>query len=325
MKALQSAHDAYDARIAATEAIAEAAETAVCKVRSLERKVDAFEADEREGPFVVWCKEAVTTLQGSVEGMKGLRQKVSALDGKMERLGEDVERIRDEGGVVKGVVRRLEVLEGERREEERRVRELEREVLRLRNEGRQRGNSRLPEDEHGGVIEETYDEVQADDNPLTVFYGINTQSPVRRQDHEHISTDARRQYQSPGKLNASFQRLPGRTDNVQPPDADIVRPEDDSFDLLEAAPGARYGWENTQQFKNMQNELFALRAMCRTQESKSGSDTADATQRPQEPQITGRANNINFSDATTEAEADFINNSGSLHHGKSRGSVGALR
>lgn len=329
MKSLQSAHDAYDARIAATEAVAEAAEAAISKVKMLERKVEALEADEREGPFVAWVKEAVGQLQGAVEGLKGVRGKVSKVEREVERLGEDLDAVRDESEVLKGVVRRLEVLEGERRDEGRRVKELERSVQRLRNDARGRGDGEE-------VVEKTYDEGQADDNPLAVFYGIDAQSPARRQespsrrqasplrrhDHGRANTTIRHQDRSPSRLTESPQRRHG---DLQPPDEDIVRPEDDSFDLMEAAPEIEYGWENTQQFKDMQKELAVLRAMCRVQEPKSSNETADATQRPQETLIVGRENNIDFSDATTETEAEYNDNANRSHMGVTRGSVGALR
>ncbi|KAF1932437.1 uncharacterized protein M421DRAFT_2060 [Didymella exigua CBS 183.55] len=315
MKALQSAHEAYNARIAAIEAVADAAEAAVARVRGLERKVEALEADEREGPFVAWCKEAVTGLQGSVEGIKGLRQRVCALDGRVERLGEDVEGVRDEGGVVRGVVKRLEVLEGGRREEGRRAAEVQR--LSHRQE-----DSRQRECEREGV-EEALGEAQEDDNPLAVFYGIETQSPSKRQDRERTSTAARPQGRSPGRLTESPQRH-GHTGVLPPPDEDTVRPEDDSFDLLEAVPEIEYGWENTQQFKDMQKELAALRAMCRAQEPKSSNEAADATQRPQETLIVGTENNAGFSDATTEMEVECNDNGRQFHQGTPPGSVSVL-
>jgi hypothetical protein len=362
MKELQAAHNAYDARIKATEAIAEAAEAAVGRVRELGRKVEAIEDDEREGPFVRWCKEAVGQLQVSVDGMKGVRQRVSALDGMVERLGEDVDKVRDESGAVKGVLRRLEVLEGERGEERRMVRELEREVEMLRGI-QMRADSRQQGDEDEEMVKETYDEAPVDDNPLAVFYGIETQSPARHQesparpqDRERTSTAAYQQGRSPSRLaesptrrqaspprrqdptrtstatrhqNCSPSRLANsaqrRYDDLLPPDENIVLPEDDSFDRLEAAPDAEYGWENTQQFKNMQKELETLRAMCRAQESESSNETAGTTQRRQETQLVRRENDVGFSDATTEPEAEY-NGEGSLfHQSVPQGPVHALR
>jgi hypothetical protein len=334
MKELQAAHSAYDARISATEAVAEAAEAAVSKVRDLQRKVDALEADERESPFVSWVKEAVGQLQISVDGMKGLRQRVSALDGKMERLGEDVETVRDEGGVVKGVMRRLEGLEGERMEDGRRFRELEEEVQKLRDGHHRRGDRQRLGDRHEEVVEETYDEARTDDNPLAVFYGIDTQSPVRRQESSHRRQASPSRRQDHGHYSASTP-LQGRSasrlvppqrhyDDIQPSDEDIARPEDNSLNLLEAAPEIEYGWENTQQFKDMQKELATLREMCRTQEPKNSNETADTTQHPQDTLIVDRETNVGFSDATTETEAD-PNDANRFHRGAPRGSVGALR
>lgn len=363
MKKLQAAHDAYDARIKATEAVAEAAEAAVSTVKDLKRKVAAIEEDEREGPFVRWAKEAVGQLQISVDGMKGVRQKISALDGVVERLGEDVEKVRDEGGVVKNGLRRLEMLEGERREEGRMIRELKREVTKLKEGGQRRGDIGQLEGEDEEMAEETYDKVPVDENPLAVFYGIETQSPARRQesparhqDRERSSTVTYQQGHSPSRLvesptrrqasplrrqdptrtdtaishqNRSPSRLASsaqrRYDDLLPPDEDVVQPDDDSFKLLQAAPDIEYGWENTQQFKNMQKELEALRAMCRSQETKSGNETADTTQRPQETQLVRKENNIGFSDATTEAEAEHNGEGSRFHQGVPQGSVDVLR
>lgn len=363
MKELQAVHDAYDARIKATEAVAEAAEAAVSRVRELGRKVEAIEADEREGPFVRWCKEAIGQLQISVDGMKGVRQRVSAFDAKMERLEEDVGKVRDEGGVVKNVLRRLEVLEGERREEGSRYAELEKEVKKLRDVSHRREDSVRREGEGEEMVEETYDEALVDDNPLAVFYGIETQSPARReesptrrrhrectstathqqvrspsrlvesptrrqvssvrcQDPSRASTAIRHQIRSPSRPADSAQR---RYDDLQPTDEDMVRPEDDSFRLLESEPEVEYGWENTQQFKNMQKELEALRAMCRTQEPKSSNETADTTQHPQETQLVRRENNIEFSDAITETEIEYNGASSRFCKGAPQDPVDALR
>ncbi|KAJ4383006.1 hypothetical protein N0V86_002233 [Didymella sp. IMI 355093] len=334
MKELQAVHSAYDARISATEAVAEAAEAAVSKVRDLQRKVDALEADERESPFVSWVKEAVGQLQISVDGMKGLRQRVSALDGRMERLGEDVETVRDQAGVVKGVTRRLEGLEGERKEDGRRLRELEEEVRKLRDGDHRRDYRQRLEDAHKEVVEETYDEAQTDDNPLAVFYGIDTQSPVRRQEslHRRQASSSRRQDRGhysaltphQGRSASRLESPQRRYDDTQPPDEDIARPKDDIFNLLEAVPEIEYGWENTQQFKDMQKELATLREMCRTQDPKNSNETADTTQCPQDTLIVGRETNVGFSEATTETEAD-PNDAGRFYQGAPRGSVGAWR
>lgn len=318
MKELQAQHEAYDARIQATESVAEAAEAAVHKVKQMETKIAAFEADEADRPFDAWAKEAIGQLQVFVDGQKGVRQKLSGLEMKVGKLGEDVERVRDEDGLLRSVVRRLKVLEDDRREEERKVRELQREVERLRTSGHRQ------EKVHDEVHEETYDEVQADDNPLAVFYGIDTQSPSRRQDHGRKSND---RYQEDGlarRLTESPQQQRGLVSDLQPPNEGTVRLEEDGFDLLEAAPDIDYGWENTQQFKDMQKELAALRAMCRTQEPKDSNETAHATQRPHETIIVPRNNNIDFSDATTEAEAEY-NDAGHDRSCTTRRSADVLR
>lgn len=347
MKELQAVHDAYDARIKATEAVAEAAGAAVSRVMELSRKVEAIEADEMEGPFVRWCKEAIGQLQISVDGMKGVRQRVSTLDSKIERLEEDADKVRDGDGVFKNVLSRLEVLEGEMKERRRRYAELE--VKKLRDVGHRREDNVWREDGGEEMVQETYGEA-VDDNPLAVFYGIETQSPARREEsptrhrrHKCCSTTTQHHDRSSSRLvepstrrristvssqnpsRASSATRPQIRSPSRPADKDMMRPEDDSLCLLESAPEFEYGWENTQQFKNMQKELEALRAMCRTQEPKSNDETADATQRPQETQLVCRENSTGFSDATTETEIEYNDASSRPCPGASQDLVDVLR
>lgn len=324
MKELQAQHDAYETRIAATEAVAEAAEAAVHQVKQLGAKVKAIEEDEKDRPFDGWVKEAVGQLQVAVDGLKGVRGRISGLERKVEGLGEEIEGVRGDGALLRSVVRRLEVLESERRDE---VRAIERRDT----AGRRQQDAQ----------ECAYDEPVVDENPLAVFYGIDTQSPARRQEspsrrdqslvryeepslrHNDHHNTAYRQNHPARKSSQSPQR---RLRDLQPRDEDTPLPTEDVFDPLESAPETNYGWENTQQFKDMQRELAELRAMCRTQERKHGNDTADATQRPQETLIVHRDNNMAFSDATTEAEAE-LNDAGlgRFRMGVSQGQVDMLR
>ncbi|KAJ4307552.1 hypothetical protein N0V94_009694, partial [Neodidymelliopsis sp. IMI 364377] len=178
-----------------------------------------------------------------------------------------------------------------------RVKALEIEIAKLRN-GEERRES-------------VHVDWQQDDNPLHVFYGIDTQPPSTRQDHE-IRYDRQEQDAQPASLSRPYMQdhKPGDNEvavgngNLQSPDEDTLRPTDNSLDVLEPAPGIDYGWENTQQFKAMQKELAMLRAMCRTQEPRSSGQQAEATQRLNETIVPSRENNPNFSDATTEVEAE---------------------
>lgn len=333
MKELQAQHAAYESRIAATEAIAEAAEAAIHQVKQLDLKVKAIEEEEKDRPFDEWAKEAVGQLQVAVDGLKGVRGKISGLERKFDGLEEEFDGVRSEGALLRSLARRLEVLEGERKDEAMGTEQ--------QNTARHRQ-------------EDVYDEALADDNPLLVFYGIDTQSPAQGQEppsrHQKLPSrrhespvryqepsprqknsvrkiiTASRQKQSVRKHNQSLQHHHGLTGDLQPPDENTQMLGDDEADLKDAAHETNYGWENTQQFKDMQRELAELRAMCRTQEPKNSNDSADATQIPQETLIVHRENNLGLSDATTEAEAEFneAGRSPSLI-GDSLGQVGLLK
>jgi len=333
MKELQAQLAAYESRITATEAIAEAAEAAIHQVKQLDLKVKAIEEEEKDRPFDEWAKEAVGQLQIAVDGLKGVRGKISGLERKVDGLEEDVEGVKSEGALLRSVATRLEVLEGERKDEAM---------------GTEQQTTAGPRQKDG------YDEMLADDNPLSVFYGIDTQSPAQVQEppsrqqklpsrrHESPvrdqepslrhknsigkNTTADRQKQPIRKHNQSLQRHHDLTGDLQPPDEDNPMLGDDKADLKEAAHETNYGWENTQQFKDMQRELAELRAMCRTQEPKNCNDSADATQIPQETLIVHRENDLGLSDATTEAEAE-LNEAGRSPSlmGVSPGQVGLLK
>ncbi|KAJ4987353.1 hypothetical protein SVAN01_07091 [Stagonosporopsis vannaccii] len=290
LKELQTQHAAYESRITATEAIAEAAEAAVHQVKHLDLKINAIEEEEKDRPFDKWAKEAVAQLQVAVDGLKGVRAKISGLESKVDGLGEDLEGVRGDGALLRTVVRRLEVLERDRMDERRRV------------ERRDTAGCRQG-DVYEGAGEGSYDEATVDDNPLAVFYGIDTQSSVRCQ--ESPSRRPSLSHPSPVTYQQPSPKHMGQ--------------------ILEEVPQNNCGWESTQQFKDMQRELAELRAMCQTQESKNGNDTADVTQRPQETLIVHRENQLEFSDATTEAEAESNDAGlGPSHIGASRGQVDLL-
>jgi hypothetical protein len=209
-----------------------------------------------------------------------------------------VDSVRDANEKLKSLMRRLEVLEDKRQEENKKAIALEAEFVRLRASGSRQ--------------ESMYDEVQPDDNPLQAFYGIDAQPSSMRSNHglcnnevEQDESRSRRLTGSPGQRHVSRSNEPliGHGD-LRLPDEDSVQPEENKFGPLEAAPEIEYGWENTQQFKDMQKELAALRAMCRTQEPKSSGQQAEATQRPHQTIILPRENVVAFSDATTETEAE---------------------
>ncbi|KAJ4346263.1 hypothetical protein N0V95_005528 [Ascochyta clinopodiicola] len=298
VKELQARNDAYSARIQATESIAEAAEAAVHKVKQMETRIAAIEADDQDRPFDAYAKEAISQIQIFVDSHKGVRQKLSGLEQSVNTLSEDVEDVRDARGLLNNVVRRLDVLEDQRREDRRKVRELEKEVEELRSANQH----------HEPVLYE----VEPDNNPMQVFYGVETQLRSGRQHLEPRANERHNRDVRSGRLTQSPEQRHGyrakdtlqEHGSLQSPD-DVVRPEEESFDLPEAIPETRYDWENTQQFKDMQAELAALRAMCRTQEPKGSGHSADATQRPQETIILPKQHDPAFSDATTATEAEY--------------------
>lgn len=296
MKELQAQHNAYDARIQATESIAEAAESAIHKVKQMEAKIAAMEADDQDRPFDAWAKEAISQVQVFVDSHKGVRQKLSGLEQKMGSLGENVKSLRGTSELLKSMVRRLEVLEDERAGQSQKVKHMEAEIARLRSTG-QRHNS-VP------------GEVQPDDNPLHVFYGIDAQAHARHRCHQPKDTlekDSQPQELAESPMQRhnfrNTEMLPASHEPQQPHE-DTVRPREGDFNVLETVPEVECGWESTQQFKDMQKELVALRAMCRTQEPKSSGQTADATQRPQETIVLPRDNELAFSEATTVSEVE---------------------
>lgn len=290
----------------------------------MEAKIAAMEADDQDRPFDAWTKEAISQLQVFVDAQKGVRQKLSGLEQQVGRLDEDVEGVRDTSGLLKSVVRRLDVLESEKREDFRKMNELEKEVKRLKTSSRG----------HKEVQDAVCDDAQTDGNPLTVFYGIDTQPRSRQQDLQPSNDNILQEKNRSLTLSETPQRhfkprgtglLTSKSD-LLPPNEEVIQPEEDGFEPLDAAPKVRYDSENTRQFEYMQQELEALRAMCRTQESKSSNQTADTTQIPQETIVLPRENNFDFSDATTETEAELTDARRHQSHIRdAQGSAEALR
>lgn len=326
MKELQTQHDDFSTRIQATEAVAVAAEAAIRQLNQMDKKIAAIEADERDRPLDAWTKESIGQLQVSVDSLKGVRQKLSGLETKVEKIGDDIESARYDSDLLKNVIKSLDVLESERREDLEKVTRLEEELEKLKTEDRQqRGN-------HENVPEETYTEVQEDDNPLAVFYGIDSQPPLSRQQSlTRCQKSPARQHVSPNKNPESPMSLRNHTyddrstrendfpeqgpaesprhrhgfpGDLQPPDKEPLREKRDDFDRSETSHDADHAWENTQLYRDMQQELAALRAMCQSQEPRSSNDTAEATQRLQETVIVSRNDDVCFSDATTEPEVE---------------------
>jgi hypothetical protein len=325
MKKLQAEHDKFDARIQATEAVAEAAEAAIHRIKQMDTKIAAIEAEERDRPFDTWAKESISELTMSVDGMRGVRQKLSGLETKVDQMEEGIETAQGESATLKDVVRRLEALEGARQEEARKVTYLEKEL------GKMESGNRQPENVFEHTLEQPHDRAQAGDHPLAVFYGVDTQSPLSRHSSpmERHQSSVRRERSPIRKLMSLMrlethlqdsydthdQELPtmrptkssqwgqGYSNDLQPPDEEPLHGDEDGFEPLESQPEASGGWENTQQYRDMHRELVALRAMCPSQEVRSSNDTV-ATQRPQETILVSAKNDGDISDATTEPEVE---------------------
>ena len=324
MKKLQAEHDKFDARIQATEAVAEAAEASIHKIKQMDAKIAAIEAEERDRPFDTWAKESIAELNVSVDAMRGVRQKLSGLETKVDQMEEGIETAQGESALLKDVVRRLEVLECAKQEDARKVTHLEREL------GELESGSRQPKDAVEYTSEPPRDGAQADDHPMAIFYGLDTQSPLsrhqtpleRQQSPTRRERSPVRKSMSPMRLETHLQgtsetpdqELPtqrpaefsqwanGHSSDLQPPDEEPLHGVEDGFEPLESQPEVNGGWENTQQYKDMQRELLALRTMCPSQEVRSSNDTA-ATQRAQETILVSAKDDMDLSDATTESEA----------------------
>ncbi|KAG9201567.1 hypothetical protein G6514_005574 [Epicoccum nigrum] len=328
MKKLQAEHDKFDARIQATEAVAEAAEAAIHKIKQMDTKIAAIEAEERDRPFDTWAKESISALQMSVDAMRGVRQKLSGLETKVDQIGEGIETVQGESASLNDVVRRLEVLECARQDDARKVTYLEEELGKLESgHGQPRGVFEY-------TLEQPRDGAQADDHPMAVFYGVDTQSPLSRHKSSlgrqespvrrerspirksrspmRLETRLRNSYDTPdqefpmSKPTKSSRWSHGCLKDLQPSDGEPLLRDEGGFEPLESQPQVNGGWENTQQYRDMQRELVALQAMCPSQEVRSSNDTG-ATQRLQETVLVSTKNNVDFSDATTEPEADDNN------------------
>ncbi|KAF3001940.1 hypothetical protein E8E13_006973 [Curvularia kusanoi] len=278
MKELQEQHDRFSARIQATEAVAEAAEASLHKIKQMDAKITAIEAEEHDRPLDAWTKESIKELQISVDAMKGVRQKLSGLENKIDEIGEQVETARGESAVLKDVVKRLGTLEEERQDEARKVASLEKEVNDLRAGNRYQ---ELAVDRH---VERAQTEVREDDSPLAVFYGIEKQSPpARRQSPirglqspvrnersptRHRRSSMRREIQAQDGRSTYNQESPRKRDtessrwsrlnsnSLQPPDEEPLPGEEDDFHILETQPEVISMWENTQLYKNMEREML---------------------------------------------------------------------
>jgi DNA repair exonuclease SbcCD ATPase subunit len=127
MKELEDQHQAYDARIQATEAITEAAEAATSRIRHIEQQVAASESDEQDRPFDRWVKKEIDNFKTYVDNNKNIRQRQIELEKQISDVADDVDKRGDMPKLVKSLLRRIGRLEEERSKDANKVRQLEEE------------------------------------------------------------------------------------------------------------------------------------------------------------------------------------------------------
>ncbi|KAI4677678.1 uncharacterized protein J4E84_008997 [Alternaria hordeiaustralica] len=133
MRTLQKHHEEYEARIRSTEHVAEAAEAATSRVRHLEQQLAAIEAEDDDKAFEKWAAGEMTRLGIFVDTNKHVRQKQIELDSVVSHAMDDLDKLKHVPRELKGVLRRLDLLETGRNQDARRITSLEQEVTRLKS------------------------------------------------------------------------------------------------------------------------------------------------------------------------------------------------
>jgi hypothetical protein len=131
MRELEEQHRDYDARIQATETIAEAAEAATSRVRRIEQQVAAIESDEQDRPFDKWAEGEISGFKSFIEKNKNVRQKQIELDEKFSRLEDSVDKAKDSSKDVSSLLIRIARLETDHISDANRIRSLEADVTSL--------------------------------------------------------------------------------------------------------------------------------------------------------------------------------------------------
>ena len=133
MRTLQKHHGEYEARIRSTEHVAEAAEAATSRVRHLEQQLAAIEAEDDDKAFEKWAAGEMTRLGIFVDTNKHVRQKQIELDNVVSHAVDGLDKLKQVPRELKGVLRRLDLLEAGRNQDARRIESLEQEVTRLKS------------------------------------------------------------------------------------------------------------------------------------------------------------------------------------------------
>ncbi|KAH7086688.1 hypothetical protein FB567DRAFT_592559 [Paraphoma chrysanthemicola] len=129
---LMKQHQNYETRIQSTEVIAEAAEAATARIRSIEKKVEAIESDEHDRPFDKWAEAEIETFKIFVEKNKNVRQKQLELERQVSSVTDEIDKIsRDASHEVEILQARIGRLETDRMNDANTIRKLERDVANL--------------------------------------------------------------------------------------------------------------------------------------------------------------------------------------------------
>jgi hypothetical protein len=131
LREVEEQHRDYDARIQATETIAEAAEAATSRVRRIEQQVSAIESDEQDRPFDKWAEGEISGFKSFIEKNKNVRQKQIELEEKISHVEDAVDKV---GGTSKEfniLLDRIARLEKDHISDANRIRSLEADVTSL--------------------------------------------------------------------------------------------------------------------------------------------------------------------------------------------------
>ena len=143
MRALQIQHKAYDARIQATEAVAEAAEAATSHIRHMEQQLAAMEAVDNDKAFDKWVTEEITRLRLFADRNQSVRQKQIELEKEVLGVSDEIEKVKDGPVGFASLLRRMEVLESGRRQDASQIKALRREIVSLKTVPRNLDNVSL--------------------------------------------------------------------------------------------------------------------------------------------------------------------------------------
>ncbi|KAJ4372407.1 hypothetical protein N0V83_004181 [Neocucurbitaria cava] len=134
MRALQTQHEAYDARIQTTEAAAEAAEAATSRIRHMEQQIVAMEAVDNDKAFEKWATEEITRLRIFADRNQSIRQKQVELEKEVSLVGDVMDdKMKDVATGLKILLQRIEKLESCRKQDAQQIKALEANIVVLKS------------------------------------------------------------------------------------------------------------------------------------------------------------------------------------------------